>query len=124
VTGFNHCTDAVSGAGCTLAIFTISVNNPLTPMTTGAGTVPLHPNDWPVPKFQFASAAGVGDFTSTVKTDVGAGATLSWVFKGKEISRVYHADVPAVSNGGLVGLGIFLLVGATSTFAFRRGRRK
>jgi hypothetical protein len=120
-TGYNHCVGipASATANCALAGFTQTVNNPLTPASW-----PTVPNTWVMPKLQFASAVGVGDFTSTTKVSLGSGATLKWVFKGKEVSRIYHADVPAVSNGGLVGLGIFLLVGATSTFALRRGRRK
>jgi len=106
VTGFNHCTDTDTGASCNLAAFVASVNNPLTVTT------------------RFASAVGSGDFTSTTKTDVGGGVTVQWVFKGKEVSRVFQPDgVPSVSKGGLIGLGLFMLLSATLTLAFRRARR-
>jgi hypothetical protein len=116
LTGFNHCTDTDSGASCVLAAFVASFNNPLTVTTS--------PNPWPVPKLQFASAVGSGDFTSTMKTDVGGGVTQQWIFKGKEVSRVFHPDgVPSVSKGGLVGLGLFMLLSATSALVYRRARR-
>ncbi|MBW1685438.1 MAG: hypothetical protein JRS35_10295 [Deltaproteobacteria bacterium] len=55
---------------------------------------------------------------------MGGGVTVQWVFKGKEVSRVFHPDgVPSVSKGGLVGLGLFMLLSATSALVYRRARR-
>jgi hypothetical protein len=117
-TGYNHCTAAYN-AICVLAGWPgRSTNNPLTPAT--------RPKTFPIPNLVFTSGtAGVGNFTSTAKsliTSVPAQLTLQWIFKGSEISRVYHADVPAVSNGGLAGLGLFLVLGATATLRLRRRR--
>jgi hypothetical protein len=113
LTGYNHCTAAYP-AICVLAGFPgKSTNVPLTPTAT--------PNPFPVPNMVFTSGtAGVGAFTSTTKTVVAPSVTLKWIFKGSEISRVYHADVPAVSNGGLAALGLFLVVGAGATLRLRR----
>jgi hypothetical protein len=118
-TGGNHCTDALGGAGCQLAGFVISVTKPITP------TVP-HPWTFVVPKLQFTGAFGESDWTSTTKTDTAsAGAVdLTWIYKGKEISRTYVFDpIPAMSNGALTGLAALLLLGGTWTLALRGKRR-
>jgi hypothetical protein len=123
-TGYLHCVEgAGQGGNCLLAGMVHTVPFPQTPTVT----------PWPqsFPKFIFATTAGVGDFTSTVKTQtVQTGlftVTLYSTYVGREVSRVWKQSVPSISSRGLAGLGLWVLavgVGGTLWMQRRRGAAK
>ena len=108
-TGFRHCIENLTTTGqtgnCFLAGTAHTVPSPQTP--TGPGPFPQS-----FPRFVFAATAGVGGFTSTVKTQTlwsGYGiVTLSSTYVGREVDRVWYGPtaLPSISFGGLA-----LLVG-------------
>jgi len=115
VSGFIHCYNG--SMNCTSAGSGFVESVPVVQVTLGP---------WPGQKFVFTGAVGNSDFTST-----GAPQTVPQVppvtvintYVGKEISRVWNPDVPAVSNAGRVGLGLSLVLGGASLLVLRRGRR-
>ena len=112
-TGYRHCNENVTAPGqtgnCILAGLTHSVPSPQTP--TGPGPFPQS-----FPKFVFTSGtAGVGGFTSTVRTQTlwsGYGiVTLSSTYVGREVNRVWYGPtpLPSISFGGLALLAGLVL---------------
>jgi hypothetical protein len=124
-TGFLHCNEFTGQVGnCVLAGMVHTVPLPQTP--TGPGPFPES-----FPKFVFAATAGVGNFTSTVKTQtVQTGAftvTLYTTYIGTEISRVWNSgatEVPSISSGGLAMLGLCVgAIGVGGALWLQRRRR-
>lgn len=121
-TGFLHCNESTGQTGnCSLAGMTHTVPLGQTPSTT--------PFPQTFPKFIFTSGtAGVGDFTSTVKTQtVQTGyftVTLYSTYVGREVSRVWKESVPSISSRGLAALGLWVgAVGVGGTWWMQRRRR-
>jgi hypothetical protein len=122
IRGFIHCYNGIFN--CTAAGFTHTTQKPQTP--PAGSTNPVN-----IGKLQFTGVVGNSDFTSTPQTQVippnpptsPVTVTLISTYVGKEVSRYWiTGEVPAMSTGGLIGLGLFLLLGGTSTLALRRGR--
>jgi len=125
--GFLHCSEGAGQIG----------NCALAQMDPVSATFPQEEQRDPpftqtFPKFIFTSGtAGVGDFTSTLKTQtvqtLGFTVTLYSTFVGREVSRVWWTGapgVPSISNLGLAGLGLWIAaVGLGGTLWLQRRRR-
>jgi hypothetical protein len=115
VSGFIHCYNG--SLNCTSAGTAFVHSVPVAQVTLGP---------WPGQKFVFTGAVGNSDFTSTGAPQTvpqTPPVTVINTYVGKEISRVWNQDVPAVSNAGRVGLGLSLVLGGASLLMLRRGRR-
>jgi len=98
ISGYLHCYDA-TGVGGFCSIFFGGVTASNTIPQTGSGTFQF-------PRFDFATTAGVGDFTSTTVVSMPlSGVTVSTVYVGREISRVWTAGPPAVPFMGPLAIG-------------------
>lgn len=121
IRGFLHCHNGIFN--CTAAGFTHTTPKPQTPPASSVNPVLIG-------QLQFTGLAGNSDFTSapvvqTIPPTTTSPFTVTLIstYVGKEVSRYWiSGDVPAMSTGGKVGLGILLLLGGTSTLAFSRRR--
>lgn len=96
ISGYLHCYD-LSGVFCSAFFGGVPASNTIP--QTGSGTFQF-------PRFDFATTAGVGDFTSTTVVSVPlSGVTVSTVYVGREISRVWTASPPAVPLMGPLAIG-------------------
>lgn len=124
VTGFIHCYDGFQP--CSAAGYTNTTPTPQTP-----------PSSTPMKLGNFVFNGPVGAASATKFTSTGVLVTippstaapytvsLTTVYVGQEISRVWNAGsaVPAVSQAGRIGLGLFLGLAGASILALHRGRR-
>jgi hypothetical protein len=112
VSGFLHCYDATGPGGVCNTFFGTPASNTIP--QTGSGTFGL-------PNFNFASTAGVGDFTSDAAVSMPlAGVTVTTVYVGKEVSRTFYAPEPTAV--AMLVPGVILLAGLGAARRSAKGR--
>ena len=114
ISGFIHCADLTGGSTGFCGLFFSGIPSSTNIPQTGTGTFPL-------PTFNFAATAGVGDFTSTPSVQTPqSGVVVTTTYVGKEISRVWVNSVPLFGPLEISLLAAGLLGGGGALAARRR----